>query len=437
MTHRWRVAFALALLPLMLGISVEQKSAGQGQSPAGSRTGAERPEPPFQTGFSVYVYGDHAEAEQRSAEILDRLASLHVNAVSLTFFLYQQDWTATEVFVDEEQTPSKEFLEQFVQQAHHRGMQVMLRPVLDEARLFEDGQWRGSIEPVDRDAWFRSYAAIIRDYAVLAHQANVEMFNIGTELTSMERDVDQWIELIRAVREVYAGAVTYSFNWEGGGMMPGNPAAGFTGELDFVGLDAYFPLDAPAGASVSQLVAAWQPWMEQVVQTQEAIGKEIVITEIGTRSQAGSYQTPWLWTEEAPVSQQDQANYFEAFCRIISAGVVGDTGASLVNRPGSDATIAWLPPGTEVTITGPAEMHAGSLWYPAEQAAAGEAGYLMAGSLQLTPPVSGTYIWAVDFNQGVAVPESDPGFAPLNKLAEPVIARCYELLASEAPVAQG
>jgi len=261
----------------------------------------------FQAGVAVLVYGNDQKFEVKTRKLFDRLASLKVNSLSLVFPLFQDNWTSSTVWVDKEKTPSEENLRLFIREAHKRGFTVMLKPLLDEKSFKVDEKWRGSIQPDDRTTWFESYTNLILDYAKLAQEEDVEIFDIGTEFTSLEKETEQWQELIQEVRKIFSGQVTYSSNWDN------YQNVSFWEELDFIGIDAFFPLDAPNEATIEQLIIAWQPWVKQMEKFRALSGKEIVLTELGTRSQLGSFQKPYVWyATGVPIDLETQRKYYEA-----------------------------------------------------------------------------------------------------------------------------
>jgi len=289
----------------------------------------------FQAGMAVVIYGNDQEFEAKTRKLLDRLAGLEVNSLNLVFPLFQDNWTSSTVWVDEKRTPSEERIRLFVRESHKRGFMVTLRPLLDEASFAPDGKWRGSIEPQDKEAWFESYTEVILRYAKLAEEEDVEILNIGTEFNSLERETNQWLKLIEAVRTVYHGQLTYSVNW-----WNVSYDVGFWDKLDFIGVDAYFALDAPKEATVEQLIAAWQPWLAQMTQLKALFNKPLVFTELGTTSQTGSHQRPWVGEHINPIDLESQRRYYAAACRA-SLGLVNgiywwSVGLDLPSNPKED-----------------------------------------------------------------------------------------------------
>ena len=81
----------------------------------------------------------------------------------------------------------------------------------------------------------------------------------------------EWRQLIHDVRQVYDGPVTYAAHWD-----KEFSRIAFWDALDVIGINAYFPLDAPENATLQQLVAAWQPNRRRIAalaaKAQQALG---------------------------------------------------------------------------------------------------------------------------------------------------------------------
>ena len=264
----------------------------------------------FQAGINLLIYG---HPNIKDGPIMFRhLKELGVNSIAIAFPFYQADWQADQVEESPSITPTKQELEGIIKEAHAEGLYVMLRPILDEKSLAESGYWRGKIEPTDPMAWFDSYSSLLSSYAVLAEENNVEVLNIGTELSSLQGlHSAQWLKLIEKVKSVYKGKLIYSFNWD-----TVNDIANieFVDLLDYVGIDAYFPLDSPDGASAAELERDWRKWTGHLENTLR--NKSIIITEAGIIPVAGAYRYPYMWS--IPGGKLDwmaQANYYDATFR--------------------------------------------------------------------------------------------------------------------------
>jgi hypothetical protein len=270
----------------------------------------------FQAGLSILVYGHDPGPADAFGQLLDEVVGDDVNSLAIAFPVYTDGPRSNRVHPGQD-TPSDASLTSLVKQAKARGFSIMLRPVLDESSL-PPPMWRGQIEPASPSAWFASYSPVILDYARMAQQDGVDSLEIGAELTAMESNVAGWSGLISQVRQVYSGQVTYAFNWGS------SFQTGFWPQLDFVSIDAYFPLDrTPAQASVAQMAADWQRWLDLVRRTNQPYGKPIVFTEIGLVPKTGAQQKPWNRLASTQFDLDAQRAYYEAACSATTSTVAG------------------------------------------------------------------------------------------------------------------
>ncbi|WAA09076.1 glycoside hydrolase family 113 [Fervidibacillus albus] len=260
----------------------------------------------FQAGMNVVIYG---EPDNRITEhFFERLQRLNVNSVAITFPFSQSHWQESHVQKDATITPTINSLEQLIYTAHTFDFTVMLRPILDEKHLMKTGHWRGNIQPTDPAQWFSSYKQFLIPYVELAEKQGVEIFNIGTEFTSLQKEYSaMWTDLIETIWTVYHGKLIYSFNWD---TVDDISTIEFVSDLDYIGVDAYFPLDLPNEASSVDIEKEWKKWTRKVRNLLQ--NEKIVITEAGVIPVAGAYRTPWKG--EIPGEKVDwtvQGNYYE------------------------------------------------------------------------------------------------------------------------------
>lgn len=162
--------------------------------------------------------------------------------------------------------------------ARAEGIEVMIKP-----HVWIQGQgWAGDfILEKERDwkEWEDSYRVYILDFAVLAESIEVPLFCVGTEyrFAAVKRE-EFWRQLISEVREVYSGEVTYAANWDN------YEKVKFWDALDYIGVDAYFPLDTAAVPSKEDLQKAWIPIHQELELIADKYDKQIIFTEYGYRS---------------------------------------------------------------------------------------------------------------------------------------------------------
>lgn len=261
----------------------------------------------FQAGMNVLIYGHPDINEAR--KVFEHLRSLGFNSISINFPFYQKDWQANEVTTNSINTPTINELQEIIDEAHNADLSVMLRPIMDEQSLLASNKWRGQIKPTDPQLWFDSYQTLLLSYAKLAQSTNIKALNIGTELSSMQNQYeDRWLKLIENVRNVYKGELLYSFNWDSVDDIFTN---GFVDSLDYIGIDAYFPLNVPDNASIEMLEKEWERKISQF--KDDFSQKNIVVTEAGVIPIKGVYRTPYVWSlSNGKYDTQTQVNYYEA-----------------------------------------------------------------------------------------------------------------------------
>lgn len=163
--------------------------------------------------------------------------------------------------------------EKSIQYAHSEGLKVMLKP-----QIYIPGSWPGALDFSETDwiIWEKSYRSFILDFAKIAERQRVELFCIGTELDlSAIKRHEFWMGLIEDIRGVYSGKITYAANWDKYDQIS------FWSELDFIGIDAYFPLLDKKDASVEDLKKAWELHLASIETTQNNFQKPVLFTECG------------------------------------------------------------------------------------------------------------------------------------------------------------
>lgn len=199
--------------------------------------------------------------------------------------------------------------------AAQRGIRTMLKPHV----WVGHGAFRGDIRMAsdeDWDGWFASYERFILHYAKLASAEGIDALCIGTELRHAAIDhPERWRALIRDVREIYDGELTYAANW-----YEEFESIEFWDELDFIGIQAYFPLSQTDRPSVEELVEGWQRHLSSIRRVQARFNKRVVFTEIGYRSEPDAAIEPWRWPRRVAIADevdfQTQARCYEAFFRV-------------------------------------------------------------------------------------------------------------------------
>ena len=264
----------------------------------------------FQKGVCYTSWTNQRYASERSDESLAEVKNLGAGWVSILTTWYQDKCFSTEIR-PADNTPSDESIVHSINTAHSLGMKVMIKPHLDILDT-SDGSWRGEIacsSDPDWQLWFESYRDFIVHYARIAQENNVEILCIGTELTSVATIKEEmWKDIvIKAVRDVYKGSLTYAANWN-----DEYTHVGFWDALDYVGIDAYFPLTEEENPNLEQIKEGWQEWVEELEEFQKQVDKPIIFPEVGYCSANWTAKTPWEELTSGNANLKIQADCYEA-----------------------------------------------------------------------------------------------------------------------------
>jgi len=203
----------------------------------------------------------------------------------------------------------KEGTRKMAKLAKNEGLKVCIKPHI---WVKGDG-WPGDFT-LDSEAKWRIWEKDYKDYVMglldVAIEENVEMFALGTEVRVAARERPNfWRHLIRTIREKYDGKLTYAANWDNYASVP------FWDELDYIGVDCYFPLVDDPNPEVKDIVAAWKPYVAELEAFSKRFGKPILFTEYGYRSVPRTTWKQWEieehWNFDGESHEEAQLRAYE------------------------------------------------------------------------------------------------------------------------------
>jgi hypothetical protein len=200
-------------------------------------------------------------------------------------------------------------------QADSLGMGVILKPHIWIGG-YDEQQDRSEIGFESDDEWARwerSYRRFLLIYARLAAEIDADALVLGTELSSVATTRPQFFRaLADTVRTVYDGNLTYAANWH-----DEYRDIAFWDALDYIGVQAYFPLVDTPNPSLDTLQDRWRQHRADLKALHQRTGKPIFFTEIGYRSAESAAEAPWRWPERdgggVPPDSVLQARCYRAF----------------------------------------------------------------------------------------------------------------------------
>ena len=191
------------------------------------------------------------------------------------------------------------------------GLKLMMKP-----HIWVRGQgWAGEFDLDSEEKWKKwekSYSKYILTFAKISDSLNVEMICIGTEYKNAVIKRPQfWVSLIDEIRTFYDGKITYAANWDN------YENVTFWDKLDYIGLDAYFPICDTETPTVNELNQKWIPVFDKLDEFQSFNNKPILFTEFGYRSMDYSAAGHWeMDNEEAMVNLVAQKNATQAIFNV-------------------------------------------------------------------------------------------------------------------------
>ena len=197
--------------------------------------------------------------------------------------------------------------------AKDNGIKSMIKPQI----WFDWGTYTGNFELDNEEDWGdfeASYSKYILQYAELSEELDLPILRIGTELTefAIQRE-DFWRNLIAEARMIYRGKLTYAANWDA------YERIAFWDALDYIGIDAYFPISTSQTPNVNEVQKGWDPHVKAITRLQKRTGRPVIFTEWGYRSVDHNSEEPWNYDIKGKVNLEAQKNAIEGtFNRIWS-----------------------------------------------------------------------------------------------------------------------
>jgi len=299
------------------------------------------PGPPFY-GLSWQVHQSQGIVEEARL-MLGQIAELGADTVLISNPGYQENASSESFEVNEKVTPSREQWREIFKIAHDHHLRIALMPIilLSNPRGTE---WRGVINPPSWDDWFEQYTKFVVYFAKIAAVNHVEIFSVGSELVSTERYTDRWRSVIREVRKVYSGKLTYSANWDHYKVVE------YWDDLDLVGMTSYYKLADEPVPTLDTLMREWAPIKEGILLWQSRIGKPLLFTEVGWCSQEGTAIEPWNYYYKQKATEgglEEQRRCYRAFMDTWknTPQVGGVLWWEWMNTPGGPSDFNYTPRG--------------------------------------------------------------------------------------------
>ncbi len=241
-------------------------------------------QPVWQKGVSYVAYRWAMLTTTTSDSSIQMMASDSVNWVALCISWIQDNETTTIKFPDDNNLQAQtKAIKCAVDRFHAKHINVMLKPMIN----LRNHKWRAAIEP--SNAWFSSYSSYIQFWSKLATQQHAEALCIGCEFRNTQPWDSSWRMIAATARAHYKGPLTYAPNWDD------YTTVKWWDAVDYIGIDAYFPLTTTVHPTLSELSSGWALQADNIESWRNANypTRPVIFTEIGYCSADSTNITPW------------------------------------------------------------------------------------------------------------------------------------------------
>lgn len=236
-----------------------------------------------------------ASPNEATQEHVDAVVQLNANYAAVMPFGFIRNLESPEVIHNTDKQwfgETRAGAKQYIEILQKNKISVMMKPQIWIWR----GEFTGYLKMDSEENWKKledSYTEFILTYAKLAQETRIPVFCIGTELEQfIVNRPKYWKSLISEIKGVYKGKLTYAANWDEYKRVP------FWKELDFIGVDAYFPVSDSRTATLVEARVGWKPWKDEMRNISEREGRPILFTEYGYRSVDFAGKEPWKSNRE-------------------------------------------------------------------------------------------------------------------------------------------
>lgn len=293
------------------------------------------------------------------AQSINSVNQINANWICHIPFGFAKSSDPTVYFNSERQWKGEtaEGISQSIRSSKELGFSVAVKPQIWIMNGVFTGRWEfdNEAEWCVLEETYRNY---ILTFAQIAQNESVDLFIIGTELDAFASARPAfWKTLIKEVRNIYSGPLTYASNWDSYHEIP------FWSELDYFGVDAYFPISMKNQPLLEDVEHSWNEIMRDLEKFIEPLSIPILFTEYGYRSATGALTKPWDSEDSRtydPISQSLglQGLYnsvwhrptfaggflWKWFDRPERAGGEGNTGYTPQNKPSIEIIRTYFDP---------------------------------------------------------------------------------------------
>ncbi len=290
-------------------LNQEWKSYMAQKAPVAARR--KKPTLPYWQGFNFahegyQVYNGYISKE--ATRSLGELKDLGSTAIAVVPYTYMDQANEPNFLrlTNHAGSENDESVIHVIHAARKMGIQSLVKPQV----WLGHGSWSGFVEMKTQEDWdrfFDYYYRWIRHYAMLSEIHEAEALSVGVEFGKATLGhEEEWKTIFRKLRGIYSGQLTYCANWG-----EEFEQVNFWKELDFIGLNCYYPLSNSNAPSQKDLQQAFDKILDKVEGIAKRFQKPIIFTEIGFRPVEGTWKNPHAQAGDRAFNEVHQRMCYE------------------------------------------------------------------------------------------------------------------------------
>jgi hypothetical protein len=239
------------------------------------------------------------DLEAAKLQIDKMLEECAINTVTFAFAALQDHAYSTDIDWKGPHIPGSAPLNELINYAKSKNLRTIVKPMLNT----RDKYWRAYIRFFDEDVpcepkwstWFKNYTEYIIYYAEICQKFDADMLITGCELVGTDHRSNEWRNLIKEVRSVYSGLLTYNCDkyqehnvtwWDA---------------LDAISSSGYYPIND------------WNNQLQRIKAVADKFNKPFFFSETGCPSArlAANVPNDWTYIDNNPLDLSEQNRFFE------------------------------------------------------------------------------------------------------------------------------
>ncbi|MHA1150889.1 MAG: glycoside hydrolase family 113 [Promethearchaeota archaeon] len=233
----------------------------------------------FQRGMSFTTWGADSFNSSKAREEILKMKEIDIEWIGVNIWWIQENIDATEIEEGSWSDTAANITALF-EFIHLNGMKVFFKPMLDS----KDSVWRSYIKASPK--WIKEYNRFIKYTAEIAENGSVEVFCIGCEMGNWQVKSNAVRELIKDIRKIFSGDLTYAANHDSFWYIDWWDA------VDIIGVDAYFSFTLSYDPTLQDMIDVWNGFYDEFHKFQKKWNKPILFTEIGCQNRDGCNIAP-------------------------------------------------------------------------------------------------------------------------------------------------